>query len=139
MKQNMDKVRFSVLQNKIKIKKKILIGIIGIFLVIVAFAIYKISTFSLFEVNVKEVSKIKVPNKNFKIDIYYLPSNATSQDYIQVRNIEDGVENVIENFERYDCVVKIELKGDSILSLVLKDTSLNATKADTFLLILDKT
>ena len=58
-----------------------------------------------------------MPNRNFKIGIYYLPSNATSQDYIQVRKIEDGVENVIENFERYDCVVKIELKGDSILSL----------------------
>lgn len=115
-------------------KKKILIGIIGIVLVIVAFAIYKISTFSLFDVNVKEVSKINVPNRNFKVGIYYLPSNATSQDYIQVRKIEDGVENVIENFERYDYVVKTELKGDSVLSLVLKDTSLNATKPDTFLI-----
>lgn len=130
----MDKVRFPVLQNKTKMRKKILIGIIGIVLVIVAFTIYKISTFSLFEVNLNEVSKINVPNRNFEIGIYYLPSNATSLDYIQVRKIEDGVENVIENFKRYDCVVKTELKGDSVLSLVLKDTSLNAIKPDTFLI-----
>lgn len=115
-------------------KRKIFIGIIGIVIVIIVFAIYKLSTFSLFEVNVKEVSKINVPSRNFKVGIYYLPSNATSQDYIQVRKIENGVENVIENFERYDCVVKSELQGDSILSLVLKDTSLNATNPDTFLI-----
>ena len=80
------------------------------------------------------MSKINVPNRNFKVGIYYLPSNATSQDYIQVRKIEDGVENVIENFERYDYVVRTELKGDSVLSLVLKDTRLNVTKPDTFLI-----
>lgn len=117
-------------------KKKVLIGIAGIVIVFVAFVVYKISTFSLFDIEVKEVSMIDVPNKNFKIGVFYLPSNATSQDYIQVRKIENGVENVIGNFERYDFVVKSELIGDSLLSLVLKDTSMNAVKQDTFLITL---
>ncbi len=113
-------------------RRKIVISIVGIILAIVVFVIYKVSTFSLFDVEIKEVVKINVPNKNFKIAIYYLPSNATSQDYIQVRKIENGVESVIESFERYDYLVETEFKGDSLLSLVLKDTSLNANRQDTF-------
>lgn len=114
-------------------KKKVLIGIAGIVLVFVAFIIYKISTFSLFDIEIKEVSIIDVPNQDFKVGVFYLPSNTTSQDYIQVRKIENGVGNVIENFERYDFVLELELTGDSLLMLVLKDTSLNTVKPDTFL------
>jgi len=115
-------------------KKKVIISIIGIVLIIVAFTIYKMATFSLFDVEVNEVTRINVPNRNFELAIYYLPSNATSQDYIQVRKIENGVENVIESFERYDNVVKSELEGDSLLCLILKDKSINAVKQDTFLI-----
>jgi hypothetical protein len=117
-----------------KMKKKVFISIVGIVLFIIVFVIYKVLTFSLFDDEVKEVAKINVPNKNFRIGIFYLPSNATSQDYIQVRKIGNGVENVIESFERYDFIVETELKGDSLLSLILKDTSRNVIEQDTFLI-----
>lgn len=115
-------------------KKKVLIGIAGIVMIFVAFVIYKISTFSLFDIEIKEVSIIDVPNQDFKVGVFYLPSNATSQDFIQVRKIQNDVGNVIGNFERYDFVVESELTGDSLLRIVLKDTSLNTVKPDTFLI-----
>lgn len=76
-------------------------------------------------------------NKEFRLGIYYLPSNVTTQDYIQVRELQNGIESVIGSFERYDYVVEAKLKGDSFLNLVLKDTSLNAAVQDTFLIDLE--
>ena len=113
-------------------KRKVIISIAGLGLVFIVFVVYKILTFSIFDVEIKEISMVDVPNKNFKIGIYYLPSNATSQDYIQVRKIENDVEHVIENFEKYNFVVKSDLMGDSVLSLILKDSIMNVVKQDTF-------
>ena len=69
--------------------------------------------------------------KALRLVFFYLPANATSQNYIQVRKIENGIENVIWNFERYDFVANTELIGDSLFLLVLKDTSNGTTRLDT--------
>ena len=82
--------------------KKILLGLgVGI-LILLVFGVYKLSTFSLFNDEFKVVESIQVPDKNYTIKIYHIPSNASSQSYIQIRKIEDGVEEVLESYERFD-------------------------------------
>jgi len=116
-------------------KKKSLFSIIGLVAIVVFIVIYAMSTFSLFDLDMKKIAEIKVPNKNCKISIIYIPSNVTSQNYIQVRKIEDDIEIVLENFERYDKLVWSELQGDSLLRLVLKNTK--TIKQDTVIITLD--
>lgn len=89
--------------------------------------------FSLFEAELKEITVIDVPGDEGKIGIYFVPSNATSQDYIQIRKIGVGQDDIIMNFERFDFVVKSSFINDSLLEIVLKDTSAYITKQDTFI------
>ena len=101
---------------------KILLGIVVVFLLL--FGIYKLSTFAIFDEEFKEIETISIPNKNYTIKIYHIPSNASSQSYIQIRKSENGVEEVLQNYDRYDhingySIIKDTLKlklGNSILS-----------------------
>lgn len=101
---------------------KILLGIVVVFLLL--FGIYKLSTFAIFDEEFKVIETISIPNKNYTIKIYHIPSNASSQSYIQIRKSENGVEEVLQNYDRYDhtngySIIKDTLKlklGDSILS-----------------------
>jgi len=68
---------------------KILLGIVVVFLLL--FGIYKLSTFAIFDEEFKEIETISIPNKNYTIKIYHIPSNASSQSYIQIRKSENGV------------------------------------------------
>ena len=61
---------------------KILLGIVAVFLLL--FGIYKLSTFAIFNEEFKEIETIRIPNKNYTIKIYHIPSNASSQSYIQI-------------------------------------------------------
>ena len=72
---------------------KILLGIVAVFLLL--FGIYKLSTFAIFDEEFKEIETIRIPNKNYTIKIYHIPSNASSQSYIQIRKSENGVEEVL--------------------------------------------
>jgi len=106
-------------------KKKILIFFGIIMLVLIAFVGYKLATFSIFDTEFKELKTIKMPNSNSKLIIYHLPSNASSQDFIQIRKIENQVETVIENFENYDLVNEVFFKNDSILTIVISKSLIN--------------
>ena len=56
---------------------KTLLGIVAVFLLLLG--IYKLSTFAIFDEEFKEIETIRIPNKNYTIKIYYIPSNASIQ------------------------------------------------------------
>ena len=99
---------------------KTLLGIVAVFLLLLG--IYKLLTFAIFDEEFKEIETIRIPNKSYTIKIYHIPFNASSQSYIQIRKSENGVEEVLQNYDRYDhingySIRKDTLKlGDSILS-----------------------
>ncbi|WP_212003250.1 hypothetical protein [Chitinophaga sp. HK235] len=89
------------------------------------------------DIKEKEVKVINVPNKNYRLRIVQLPSNATIQSSIQVRkfykNKED--EKVLQDYERYNSVDTVHLRNDSTLVMVVRDTiSYLGEKPDTMFL-----
>lgn len=113
-------------------KKKALVAILAVLIGLLIYFLYGIFSFNLgddFELLRSYKYKEKV-NVNF----YYIPSNATSRDYIQVRikDIEHRKDTII-NFEGYNYIVKSELDG-ALLNFIITDTSVHhITKVDTFL------
>lgn len=112
--------------------KKITIVISIIVISIVSYFIYLIATLSLFDENsLQLINELEVPNKEYTLRLYYIPSNATSQSYIQVRKVILNEEEVIENYERYNFINGYEFTNDSIFQLVLSDTLFIDRKIDT--------
>ncbi len=89
----------------------------------VTFLIYKVSTFSIFDDEIKLVKEIKIPSKNYIINVYYIPSNASSQAYIQIRKKTNGIEEVLESFERYNYFNYYKFLSRDSLGLFISDTS----------------
>jgi hypothetical protein len=89
------------------------------------------STFTLFDVNVTKVMEIHVPSKSYKLGVFHVPSNAVSQCYIQIRQLDSG--DVLQSYERYNYVNDYRLFGDT-LRLTLSDTSFRERCADTIYL-----
>lgn len=111
--------------------KKILFGLgVGI-LILFVFGIYKLSTFTLFDDEFKVVESIKIPDKNYAIKIYHIPSNASSQSYIQIRKIEDGVEEVLESYERFDHLDSYSLEKNTLV-LTISDLALSKSEVKKF-------
>lgn len=111
--------------------KKIFLGLgVGI-LILLVFGIYKISTFTLFGDEFKVVESIIVPDKNYTIKIYHIPSNASSQSYIQLRKIENGVEEVLESYERFDHLDSYSLEKDTLV-LSMSDLTLSKSEVKKF-------
>jgi hypothetical protein len=100
------------------------------------FGVYKKSTFTLFDIEVEKLVDIEVPNQEYGLRIYHIPSNASLLDYIQVRKVMDNKENVIGNFERYDSLVSYSL-ADTALELRLINTVQMRPKVDTLILKLN--
>ena len=105
----------------------------AIVLVTAAFAIYKVSTFSLFDSEVKRLAEFDVPEQDYKLRVYHVPSNATMLDYIQVRKFENNKEHILENYERYDSLVSY-LLSDTSLELRIINTVQMKPKIDTLIL-----
>lgn len=109
-----------------------MVAILAVLIGLLIYFLYGIFSFNLgddFELLRSYKYKEKV-NVNF----YYIPSNATSRDYIQVRikDIEHRKDTII-NFEGYNYIVKSELDG-ALLNFIITDTSVHhITKVDTFL------
>src|SRR5690606_7806174 len=101
------------------------------------YIIYQKANFSLFDVELKKVAEIKVPNKPYTLNLYYVAGNATAQNVIQVRQVLNDNETVLQNYERYNFVNGYEIKDDTTLQLVLSDTTFidgyAGGKADTIL------
>jgi hypothetical protein len=103
--------------------KKIFIGLFIIFVLIILYSSYKLTTFNLFENENKVIQEIRIPNEKYMLKIYYIPSNATTQSYIQIRKLENNKEEVIKSFERYNFLNKFEILHKDSLRLFVSDTS----------------
>lgn len=110
--------------------KKVLIWVLLVVLTLMIYIFYKLSTFTLFDVEFTVLQTIEIPQKDYKLRIYSIPPNATSQSYVQIRKVENEAEEVIANFERYNDVKNYNINGDSI-SFILVDTSSVKVKLDT--------
>lgn len=106
-------------KKNIKIIASSIIIIVLIFMVII-----KLSTFTIFDDEIEVIRIIKVPKKNYTIKIVHIPSNASSQSYIQVRIMENDKERVVKNYERYDRLVNYKINGDTLL-LEINNSTLN--------------
>lgn len=115
--------------------KKIFVAALIALILFVGYGIYKLSTFSIFGNEFIVLKTIKIPDKNYSLKIYYIPSNASSNSFIQVRKFENNVEEVIENYERYNSMDNCSLLNDTTLQLVIRDTiSVLGNSPDTVLL-----
>lgn len=103
--------------------KKIFIGLGIAFLLLIFYGVYQLSTFSLFDDEIRVVQEVKVPNKNYLLKVYYVPSNATTESYIQVRKVENNVEEVLESYERFNYLNSCKIIGGDTLNLSISDTS----------------
>lgn len=106
-----------------------LIGFIG-------YIIYQMTTFSLFDIELKKVVEIRVPNKPYTLHLYYLSGNATAREYIQVRQqLDNNTETILQNYEGFNFVNSYEIIDDTTLQLVLSysQKDFNDGKADTIL------
>lgn len=101
--------------------KRVIIGLIGILFCLCIYAIYFIATFKIFDDEFKVIKEIYLPHKKYSIYIYHIPSNASSEDYIQVRKVSNGVEEVLESFPRYNQLINCQIKQDTLI-LNIKDT-----------------
>ena len=109
--------------------------IIGIFvLLILIFIFYKIVTFQLFDDDLKIIKTLDIPNKKYKIKIYYIPSNATTKENIEIRKAENNEEFTLKNFEMYNIVDNEKIKGDSLFLKIKDSTGRMPTENVKFLL-----
>lgn len=111
--------------------RKVILGIGLGGLTLLLFGIYKLTTFTLFDDEFKIVESIKIPERNYIINIYHIPSNASSQSYIQIRKVEKGVEEVLESYERFDHLDSFCLKKDTLL-LTISDLALSKSEVIKF-------
>jgi hypothetical protein len=102
--------------------KKIFIGLGIAFLLFLFYVIYQLATFLIFDNKIKVIQEIKIPNKNYSLKVYYIPSNATTESYIQVRKMENNVEEILKSYERFSYLNNYKIIGDT-LSLSISDTS----------------
>ncbi len=116
-------------------KRGIIIGAVVVIVSLIGYGIYKVNTFSLFDVEITHLQTINVPEKPYTLKVYLLPSNATSQSYIQVRKIESKVEEVLASYERYNYLNSYSL-SDGEVSFIVSDTSIAHSRADTVRLAL---
>lgn len=114
-------------------KKAVIYTIVIALIGFIGYIIYQMANFSLFDVELKKVAEIKVPNKPYTLNLYYVAGNATAQNVIQVKQLLNDNETVLQNYERYNFVNGYEIKNDTTLQLVLSDTTFTERKADTIL------
>ncbi len=108
--------------------KKALIGFGMLVGILLLFGIYKLSTFRIFDDEIKVIEEFRPQNKNYTIRLYYVPSNATTQSYIQVRKIESSIEEVLGSYERFNYLDNYSLIGDTLFISVSDTSSVNQTR-----------
>lgn len=117
-------------------KNKIIILIIAV-TIVVAYIIFRIASFSLFEVKQTSLAKLSLRNKTFTVDINFVQSGATNEDIIQIKKVyNNGKEEIIKNFKNYNNLVSCSGLNDSTIQVVLNDTDYYKNKADTFKIII---
>ncbi|GAB3552149.1 hypothetical protein [Spirosoma fluminis] len=110
----------------------VLIGVLGFIILIsklVSLFIYNVQIFD--EPKFEELATTCTQQNKVCYKCFYTPSNATTQDYIQLRRSTGGKDSIIANYERYDIVDTIQLINESTIRLVLEDTTAYIKSKDT--------
>ncbi|GAB3322985.1 hypothetical protein GCM10027299_18830 [Larkinella ripae] len=107
------------------------LGFIVFMLMLVSFFRYNVQIFD--EPEFEKLATVCTQYDEVCYKCFYVPSNATSQEYIQLRRSIGGRDSVIANYERYDLVDTIQLIDESTISLVLEDTSAYLKRKDTII------
>lgn len=95
--------------------------------------IYFAFFFELFPV--ERVNKKRLELKNCKVYVDYLPGNATAQSVLQIRTVYGSDETVLENKEFFSSVESMRMLNDSLLEIVITDSSFSsARETDTLLM-----
>lgn len=95
------------------------------------FVLYIVFTFELFDDKPTELVKFDSDSDKYKLAIYYIPSNTSHQDYIQIRKIySDRTFYVVQSFERYQILKKYTFLNNQ-LHMVLSDTTSYRPRQDT--------
>jgi hypothetical protein len=88
------------------------------------------NNFKLFDEEPIEITQFKFKASTF--GIYYIPSNATQQEYIQLRKVFSKRSfKVLSSFERYQILTSYKLTNDDSLQLILSDTASYKPRQDT--------
>ncbi len=118
--------------------KKINIIILVIIVILaISFIGYKITIFKIFNVEKTSLAKLPVTGKNYVIDISFVQAGATTEDVIQIKKVfSNGKEEIIKNFNKYNCLVKSKLINDTSVQVIMADTCYYANKPDTFNVII---
>lgn len=110
----------------------VFIGVLGSIILIsklVSFFIYNIPIFD--KPKLEELATICTQQNKVCYKCFYISSNATTQDYIQLRRSTGGKDSIIASYERYDIVDTIQLINESTIRLVLEDTTAYIKSKDT--------
>lgn len=96
---------------------------IGILVIFLIYGIYNLASFSIFDDEILLLEQIDIPGKEYDLRIYHIPSNASSQSYLQVREINNGVESVLESYKNYNFIDSYKLLLPDTFNLIISDTS----------------
>lgn len=107
--------------------RRLLIGLGVLIFALLFLGLYKLSNFTLFDDEFEVMESIRILGKGYILKIYHIPPNATSQSYIQIRKVENGVEEVLKNYERFNHLDNYFLARDT---LVLSVRDLDNVKAE---------
>lgn len=83
--------------------------------------------------NAIQLMTIHLSQKKYSMTVFYLPSNATSQDYVQIRKRDNttGDESIAGNYERFQGIEKYRQLNNSLLEIILLDTASYTPRKDT--------
>lgn len=96
----------------------IVFGIIG----------YKTITFTLFDDPITLLKEYEILNKNFKLRIYSIPSNATMNSSIQIRKFNNKTEKVLFNYDRFNRMNSSTLINDTLMLEISDTNHINSKK-----------
>ena len=82
---------------------------------LMSFIFYKISTFEIFDDEICLLKEFQIQGENYQLRIYSIPSNATIQSAIQIRKYNDGVEEVLKSYEKYNELKECYIKSDTLI------------------------
>lgn len=108
---------------------KVKIILLSIIILVLGYLTYKIATFEIFEVELNEIAVIEIPNRSYKIGLYFLPTNASSQSCIQIRKL--NTDTVLRSYERFNFVEEYKLSNDTLRLVITDSSSFLERKFDT--------
>ena len=120
-----------MINKKSNLTKYLLFSMIGIGIIVIFY--FAIQSRGFFEEDKPLIIKTLIlPKRGYTLIFYYIPSNATSQSYVQIRKKYNGNrEEVFKNYERYQGITEYKFVNDSLLKIVILDTMSYNQRKDT--------